>query len=916
MSEPTSSGGSDTGDHIAAPSGSEPDTQADAGPAPDAPALRGVPGYELLGELGRGGMGIVYKARHVSLNRLVALKLLRWGPDSSAVERARFRGEAEAVARLQHPNVVQIFEVGEQDGRPFLALELLEGGSLARRLGGTPRPAREAAGLVQTLARAVHAAHRLHIVHRDLKPDNVLLTADGTPKVADFGLAKLLDRDQGQTGSGDVVGTPSYMAPEQAQGQRRHIGPATDVYALGAVLYELLTGRPPFKAETPIDTILQVIADEPVPPSRLQPKVPRDLETICLKCLRKEPAQRYASAAALAEDLGRFLAGQPVAARPVSAVGRAWRWGRRNRGWVAALAITVGFAGVWLAPLVWRPHPDDAPDESPAARVVPFRPCHFAPQVSYTVGSGPYCVAVGDFNGDGKPDFAATHKDGVAVFLNNGDGTFRRGVSLAADSNPFGVAVGDFNGDGIPDLAVSREKAAAVSVYLGRGDGTFQEPRTSAAGSNPRGVAVGDFDGDGKLDLAVANGSDSHPGVSVLRGNGDGTFRPAVQYTSGKSAISVAVADLNGDGKLDLVTSNGGADTVRVLLGNGDGTFRPGVPYAVGSGPGVVVVADFNGDGHPDLAVENFSSNSVSVLLGNGDGTFRPAVSYPAGAGPGGLAVADFNGDGKPDLVVANHHSSNVSVLLGNGDGTFRPAVHYAAGWTPAGVAVGDFNGDGKPDLVVANYQGDDVSVLLNQPPAPHFRLSAPHARTADKEHSVFSVTALDGGHTLDTRYTGTVHITSSDRQAEFLQNDYTFKPEDNGIWSSGVKLKTAGAHTLTVRDREDGSRVGTVTILVEPGPARYLSVSTPPASQAGRVLRVTILARDAFANLADYRGTVRVTSSDPKAVLPRDYKFVESDNGGRWLPVTLRTPGEQTITVADTDTGTITGEAKVNVTP
>jgi WD40 repeat protein len=318
-------------------------------PAPGAATdLPPIPGYEILEELGRGGMGVVYKARQVGLNRLVALKLLRWGPDSSPEERARFHAEAEAAARLQHPNVVQIYEVGEQDGRPFLSLEYLEGGSLARRLDGTPRPAREAAGLVLTLAGAVHAIHRLQIVHRDLKPDNVLLTADGTPKVADFGLAKLLDSEQGRTESGAVLGTPSYMAPEQAQGQRKRIGPATDVYALGAILYELLTGRPPFRAETPIDTVLQVIAEEPVPPARLNPKLPRDLETICLKCLMKEPGKRYASVAALGDDLQRFLEGKPIQARPAETAERLVKWVKRRPA-VAGLTAAVVLAVIGLA---------------------------------------------------------------------------------------------------------------------------------------------------------------------------------------------------------------------------------------------------------------------------------------------------------------------------------------------------------------------------------------------------------------------------------------------------------------------------------------------------------------------------------------------------------------------------------------
>jgi WD40 repeat protein/predicted Ser/Thr protein kinase len=343
-------------DHFAAgPGGNASATvcQPPGGPPPAAPAgaapWPSVAGYEVLGELGRGGMGVVFKARQRGLNRLVALKFLRWGADASPEERARFRREAEAVARLQHANVVQVHEVGEQDGRPFLALEFLEGGSLARQLDGTPRPARPAAQLIAALARAVHAAHRLNIVHRDLKPDNVLLTADGTPKVADFGLAKLLDRTQSQTDSGAVLGTPSYMSPEQARGQSRAIGPATDVYALGALLYELVTGRPPFRGETAVDTVMQVVAGEPVRPSQLNPRLPRDLETVCLKCLQKEPAKRYASAEDLAEDLGRFLAGRPVAARPVGMLGRGWRWCRRNPRGAALLGAVFGLLTVIAA---------------------------------------------------------------------------------------------------------------------------------------------------------------------------------------------------------------------------------------------------------------------------------------------------------------------------------------------------------------------------------------------------------------------------------------------------------------------------------------------------------------------------------------------------------------------------------------
>jgi tetratricopeptide (TPR) repeat protein len=302
-----------------------------------------LPGYAILGMLGRGGMGVVYKARQVRLNRVVALKMIRDGHLASAEGLARFPIEAEVVARFQHPNIVQIHEVGDWNGQPYLALEFVEGGSLAQKLQETPLPDREAAALVRTLAQAIHAAHQRGIVHRDLKPSNVLLTAEGVPKIADFGLAKRLDVDGTQTQSGALVGTPSYMAPEQAQGKSHRVTPLTDVYALGAILYEALTGRPPFRGSSVMDTLNQVVCHEPVSPSRLQPKLPRDLETICLKCLRKTPEQRYASAAALACDLSCFLAGEPIQARPISPLVRALKLARRRPA-VAAL-VAVGILG-------------------------------------------------------------------------------------------------------------------------------------------------------------------------------------------------------------------------------------------------------------------------------------------------------------------------------------------------------------------------------------------------------------------------------------------------------------------------------------------------------------------------------------------------------------------------------------------
>jgi serine/threonine-protein kinase len=331
----------------------------DSATAPPAAGLPQVPGYEVEAVLGQGGMGVVYKARHQALKRTVALKMLATG-HSHPGEHARLRAEAEAVARLQHPNIVQIYEVGEADGRPFIALEYVAGGSLDKRLAGQPLSPRDAARLVAALAEAMHLAHSRNLVHRDLKPANVLLAGAADtpvgqcqPKVTDFGLVRQLDADSGQTFDGQLMGTPSYMAPEQAEGRARSAGPAADVYALGAILYECLTGRPTFNAVTPLETLEQVRSREPATPSSLNRQVPRDLETICLKCLRKEPERRYSSARELADDLGRFVRGEPVAARPIGVAERLRKWVWRRpaaAGLLAAvvLLVAVGGVGTWL----------------------------------------------------------------------------------------------------------------------------------------------------------------------------------------------------------------------------------------------------------------------------------------------------------------------------------------------------------------------------------------------------------------------------------------------------------------------------------------------------------------------------------------------------------------------------------------
>jgi serine/threonine protein kinase len=287
--------------------------------------------YELLEEIGRGGMGVVYRARQISLNRIVALKMVLAGRLAEEDDLQRFRTEAESAGRLQHPNIVAVHEVGEIDGQHFFSMEFIDGTSLAQRLRGGPLPGRSAARYIRQVARAVHCAHQNGTLHRDIKPGNIMIDRGDEPHVTDFGLAKRLGEDSGQTRTGTVVGTPSYMAPEQAAGKTRELGPACDIYGLGAVLYELLTGRPPFRAETPVHTVMQVIENEPVPPRLLNANVDIDLETICLKCLEKDPARRYASAEALAADLDRYLNGEPITARTSNIIGRLTRTLERSQ---------------------------------------------------------------------------------------------------------------------------------------------------------------------------------------------------------------------------------------------------------------------------------------------------------------------------------------------------------------------------------------------------------------------------------------------------------------------------------------------------------------------------------------------------------------------------------------------------------
>ncbi len=332
-------------------------TTPKAAEEPETRGIRSFGDYEIIRELARGGMGVVFQARQLSLNRAVALKMILSGQLANDTEVLRFHAEAEAAANLDHPAIVPVYEVGQHEGQHYFSMGFVDGKSLAERLADGPLPPREAAALLVQVAEAIEYAHRRGVIHRDIKPANILIDQGGHPRVTDFGLAKKVQGDSGLTGSGQVMGTPSYMPPEQARGERGLVGPAADVYSLGATLYCTLTGRPPFQAATAIETVMMVISDEPVPPRRLNASVPRDLETIALKCLQKDPSRRYATAGEFAGDVGRFLRGEPILARPVGAAERLGKWVRRRpiisglAALSAAALVCLCVGGTWFT---WR----------------------------------------------------------------------------------------------------------------------------------------------------------------------------------------------------------------------------------------------------------------------------------------------------------------------------------------------------------------------------------------------------------------------------------------------------------------------------------------------------------------------------------------------------------------------------------
>lgn len=621
-----------------------------------------VPGYEILAVLGRGGMGVVYKARQVSVGRIVALKMILAGELAGPRERERFRAEAEAVGRLQHPNIVQLYEYGEVAGRPYFSLEFVGGGSLADQLDGRPRPANRSAELVETLARAMHYAHQQGVIHRDLKPANVLLLpTDGaaavaddgltverhgssaslyflgplssaTPKIADFGLAKRLDRN-GHTQTGDVLGTPSYMAPELATGRSKDVCPATDVYALGAILYQLLTGRPPFRGATPLETMVQVTRDDAVPPRYLRPDLPRDLETIALKCLHKDFGKRYASAAALADDLRRWRAGEPIAARPAGSVERLVKWVHRRPAVAALYAVTIlmglsliGF-GVWTNTALRRAYRAVAGERDRAtARLI-----RLTVQSGSSLSSrGEWILALPWFAEalrleQGDPAREAVHRTRLAAALRQCPELpavwFHEGRVLDAEFSPDGriaATAGDRGEVYVWDVA-----HPAVAMKTLNASGEVNRVRFSPTGDRLLVRAAGRVTlrglRDGIVDVALPHPRDvthavwTNQGKSVVTACADGTSR----LWDAASATIVASVEHKG---LSAVAIN--PDGSRWATGAADGTIRvwdraTRKVLSTNNVAGSVRLVDFNSTGNRLLAVGG-SAVHVWGMVGDG----------------------------------------------------------------------------------------------------------------------------------------------------------------------------------------------------------------------------------------------------------------------------------------------------------
>lgn len=474
-----------------------------------------------------------------------------------------------------------------------------------------------------------------------------------------------------------------------------------------------------------------------------------------------------------------------------------------------------------------------------------------------TAGNAPSGIAIGDFNGDGKPDLAVINApdNTVTILLGNGDGTFTAAASPSTGNSPAAIVVGEFTGNGLQDLAIVNANDNTVTILMGNGDGTFTPASaTPATGGAPHAVAAGDFNGDGILDLAVANANDNT--VTILLGNGDGTFA-AVSSTpaTGTSPSSVAVADFNGDGKLDLAITNSGANSVTVLLGNGDGTFTAAASLSTGNSPSAIVVGDFNGDGKADLAVTNSADSTVEVLLGNGDGTFTPASSTTAtGVNPDAISIADFNGDGKPDLAVANFGDNTVSILLGNGDGTFSAATPASVGSNPSGIVARDFIGNGKPDLATANNGSQSASILLGNP-------------TTVSTAAASGVAAWGGGtQNVDASYPGDTNYSPSASSVTSLTGTtitntvtLSISPSTNLSFGQAIQLTA----TVSPNSTDNYTASGTVTLY-----DGSTVVGTASLSSGQAVITINSLSVGSHDLTASYAGDSNFASSQSTPIV------------------------------------------------
>jgi WD40 repeat protein len=720
----------------------------DESPAP-APSCLGD--YELLVEIARGGMGVVYRARQKSLNRVVALKMILAGESATAADVRRFRAEAEAVASLDHPNIVPIYEVGEHEGRHYFSMKFIEGGSLAAHAGRFTDAPEAAAQLLATVARAVHHAHQRGILHRDLKPGNILLSRRTScqlvpgsqpdkqgclsyePHVTDFGLARRLADASGLTASGVAAGTPSYMAPEQAAGPAKAVTAAADVYGLGAVLYELLTGGPPFRAATPLETLRQVVDSSPKAPRSVNPRVSRHLEQVCLKCLEKDPARRYPSAAALADDLDRCVRGEPAHGRPTSRAGRLWRWCRR-RPFTLCLAVALVLCLACVAFLAGRQFPQDKAGTRSNQEGTGAVPAETLPdQVHRFQASGPFTAAA--FSPDGRRALAAVAGSGLELWdLETGQ------VPGRLPGPPDAVLALALSADGRRALSGGRE----ATVRLWDLDGRKQLKTLHRHTSWVRGVCLL---GDGRY--ALSAGDD---GKMIFWDTEEGRTKELPGHPEGVHGVSAS--------RLSRYAISAGADHTACIW---DLTVANKTAFRTFKGhEGAVQAAVLSGDGN-------------HLLTGGADRTVRLWRTTPA------AEIDCLRGHETAVLCVALAADDRLA-LSGGADRTVRlwdlEAGKEAARFTGHGgdVLAVAFGGDGRQALS-AGADGT-LRVWKLPPPADHGRKLAGHG------DAVWSLAfSADGKVLASAGADRTVKLWDAASGRERA----TFRGHDGVVWSVAV---------------------------------------------------------------------------------------------------------------------------------